>query len=199
MLLPDLSGLRSNLLGSLMLGLIVGIKHIPRGPVNFLVPEFVRTVEQAVALYETARENLGHATRDGALVGFVRASGDLEVAYMVLNKAMRIGEALVASEQTILPKDRLPSEAARRKLRLMRNAIEHEVEPIKEGRGGEGEALALEVRASFARIADESGMHVAEHHELAGWVRALHGLATDLVAEPETWFRGSVDGARSAG
>jgi hypothetical protein len=129
----------------------------------------------------------------------VRASGDLEVAYLVLNKAMRIGEALVGSPQMIGPKDRLPGEAARRKLRLMRNAIEHEVEPIRDGRGGKGNPLALEVRATCARIADETGTHVTEHHELAGWVRKLHGLAADLAADPEAWFRDSVDGALPAG
>jgi hypothetical protein len=61
--LPDLSGLRSDLLGNLTLGLIFGMKRLQRGPVNFLVPEFVRTVEQAFELYEKARENLEQATR----------------------------------------------------------------------------------------------------------------------------------------
>jgi hypothetical protein len=167
------------------------MKSFPPGPVPFLVMEFVRTVEQTVDLYQKARERLEGSSRSGALIGFVRAAGDLEIAYLVLNKAMRIGEALVRSPDTTVGKAWLPSEADRNRLRLMRNAIEHEVEPITAGRGGKGESLALEVRAAFAQIADDSGTLTATHEELARWIRTLHELAAGIVEQPEAWVRAS--------
>jgi hypothetical protein len=166
-------------------------KGFPAGPAQFLVTEFVRTVEQALDLYEKARQSLEESSRSEALIRFVRASGDLEVAYLVLNKATRIGEALVQSPESTVSKARLPAEADRHRLRLMRNAIEHEVGPIKAGRGGQGDSLSLEVRGASAQIADESGTYITTHQEVADWVRTLHGLAADLIEHPDAWVRAS--------
>jgi hypothetical protein len=189
--LPDLSGLSSDLYGGLMLSMGIG-RGFPPGPAQFLVTEFVRTVEQVLSFYERARHQLEASSRSQALVGFVRACGELEIAYIVLNKAMRIGDAVISSSETNVTnaaRNRLPSDADRARLTRMRNAIEHDVEPIRAGRGGQGDSLALEVRATLAQIADENGTVVATHDELARWLHTLHSFASELVDEPDEFIR----------
>ena len=118
---------------------------------------FVRTFDHALRQYETARTNVVEATEQQQLVAYMRGCADMEAAVIFLNKAMRLGVALMESPETKIGKDQIPSKADRDRLRKMRNAVDHDDGPILAGRGGTGENLALTLGSTQMGIADEPG------------------------------------------
>jgi hypothetical protein len=187
--MPDLSGLANNLLGDWVLSSTF-IASFPPGPAAFLVSTFVRLVEDALRSYEEARSRLETASREEHLVEFVRGCSDMEDTFWVLHRATRVAVALVRSPETKLDYSQVPAEADREKLRKMRNAIDHDEEPIVGGCAGKGDSLALEVRSNEMSITDRDGVvQTVTHDQFAGWIRTLHALAAELIAHPRDWAK----------
>jgi hypothetical protein len=186
--LPDLSELNSDLTAKLMLNLILG-RSFPPGDAQHLVTSFVRLTESALRRYEEARLRLGRSAGEGSLVEYVRGQDDMELALIVLHRAMRHAVALKQSRETKVGKTELPDDADRERLRRMRNAIDHGDSPIVAGLAGKGQILALSIRENDMTIEDDKGTLTATHEEVGGWVRSLHGLAVDVISDPERWIR----------
>ena len=91
------------------------------------------------------------AERD-SLLDYLRGVDDMELTYMSLHRAMRLAEGLMKSPLTRVRNSQLPSLAERDTLRSMRNAIEHNNQPIIDGLAGKGQTLALFVREGDATI-----------------------------------------------
>jgi hypothetical protein len=102
---------------------------------------------------------------------------------------MRLAEALKDSRETIVGNGQLPSKVHRDLLRAVHNAIDHDDEPIRRGRAGKGEALALEVQEETIAIDGEHGHLSVDQEDLGAWVRQLHELTVALTNDPANWVR----------
>jgi hypothetical protein len=110
------------------------------------------------------------------------------VTVWLLHRAMRVGVALVKSAETKVSYRELPLEPDREQLRKMRNAIDHDDEPIIRGRAGKGEALSLEAGSTQMSIADEDGVaQTVTYEQFASWIETLHKLAWELIQHPHSW------------
>jgi hypothetical protein len=93
----------------------------------------------------------------------------MEVAVTALHRAMRLAEGLMRSPETTVGKQDVPADTDRDLLRLMRNAIDHNNQPIIEGRAGKGQTLALWVGSDDSTIDDASGTQTVTHAQLGQW------------------------------
>ncbi len=187
--IPELPDARGGGLGAWVLrtGIFGGF---PPGKAQFLATTFVRTFDHALRRYETARTNVTEAAEKQQLVAYLRGIADMEAAVIFLNKAMRLAARLVESQETRIGKDRLPSHADRDKLRKMRNAIDHDDEPILDGRAGTGEILSLALGSTQMAIADEAGEErIVSYEQFASWLEKLHDLVWALIDDPESLSR----------
>jgi hypothetical protein len=186
--LPDLSGLDDKLTANYILSVTYG-RAFPPGEAQHLVTAFVRSMDGTLRRYEEARLRLERSALQDSLVEYLRGADDLEVAFMVLHRPMRLAEGLMNSLQTAVGKNQLPSKGDRDLLRMMRNALDHINQPIIDGRAGKGEPLQLEVGNDDATVADAAGTHTVSHIRFGGWVRTLYELAVDLTDSPQHWIR----------
>jgi hypothetical protein len=185
--LPDLSGLDVDLVANLLLSMTLRAA-LPPGEAQHLFTAFVRSTESALRCYERARLQLEYSTEHG-VASYIRGQADLELTFMALNRAMRLAEALKDSRETSVGNGELPSKPHRDLLRAVRNAIDHNDEPIRKGRAGKGEALALEVQQATIAIDGEQGHLSVDQADLGVWVRQLHELAVSLTNDPANWVR----------
>jgi predicted exporter len=186
--IPDLSGLDSNLTANLLLSMSIG-RGFPASNAQHLVTAFVRTAESALRRYEAARAQLAAAGAGGNLAGYFRGLDDMELTFMALNRAMRLAVALKESPETKVSRADLPSKDEQRRLRRMRDAIEHREGPIKANQAGIGKTIALTVSESQSTIEDDSQGYTTTHVELAYWIQLIHALAVRLTNEPDAWSR----------
>lgn len=185
--MPDLSDLAAGLLSAWFLHATF-IESFPPGRAAFLSSSFVRATEHTLRQYQDARNRLERASREEALMEFLRGCNDLEFTCIGLHKAIRLAEALMHSRETKVTAGQLPPSKDRDRLRKVRNAIDHDDEPIMAGRAGSGESLSLEVGSHTMNIADRDRVNqVLAHNEFAGWIRVLHGVAIDLIEHPSAW------------
>lgn len=185
--LPDLSGLDVDLVANLLLSMTVRVA-LPPGEAQHLLTAFVRSIESALRCYERARLQLEYSSEHG-VASYIRGQADLELTFMALNRAMRLAEALKDSRETTVGNGQLPSKAHRYLLRAVRNAIDHNDEPIRKGRAGKGEALTLDVGETTIAIDGEKGPLSVEQADLGTWVFQLHELAVAITNDPGRWIR----------
>lgn len=186
--LPDLSALDDKLVANYMLDTMHG-RVFPSGDAQHLVTAFVRSTESALRRYEQARLQLEYADEKDNPVERLRGADDLSVAFMVLQRAMRLAEGLMQSPETTVRKGDLPSDGDRDLLRRARNAIEHIDDPIRDRRAGKGSSLELEVRSDDSTIGADSETLTVAHARFGEWVRTLHELAVNLTSRPQDWVR----------
>ena len=186
--LPDLSTLDDNLAANLMLSMSIG-RGFPPGEAQHLVTAFARATETALRAYERARIEL--VGSDDKVFAYLRGCDDLQLALMALNRALRLANAIKGSSETVVSNADLPPEDGQRRLVEMRNALDHNSDPILDGQARLGLALALEVGPSDLSIS-RNGRHVlVSQAELGGWIRTLHSLVVSLTDDPDRWRRTS--------
>jgi len=187
--MPDLSELGDRLIEALIRSVAFG-RSFPAGKAQFLVTTFIRTTESAIHCYERARLGFERSMAEDSLPQYLRAINDMELTFMALNRAMRLAEDLKSSPETTVDNGDLPRQPGRDQLHEMRNAIDHNNQPIKDGRTGKGQALTLEVQEHDMSITDKDGTtQTVRHTVFAGWIRKLHSLACSLIHHPERWAR----------
>lgn len=188
--IPDLSGLDERLTANLSVSLSIG-RGFPPGDAQHLVTGFIRTTEGALRRYEQARVRLQRSADEDSLVGYWRGLDDMELTFVALNRAMRFAEALKTSHETDVGKGDLPRGAERDQLRVIRNAINHNVQPILDHHAGVGHTLVLRIGEddmTIDTIERDSGAvttHQVAHADMARWLRKLHELAVDLINNPD--------------
>lgn len=166
------------------------------GKEQFLVTSFVRAVDSSLRCYERARTALVDAGRKDSLIEYLKGCDDLEVAVVALNRAMRLAEALRRAPATAIGKGVVPPQNDQRELSEVRNAIDHNVDPILDGEAGEGLPLSLGVTENAISINRKGTVLTVTQAAFGEWMLALHELATTLAAEPRTW---KLPAPRSAG
>lgn len=186
--LPDLSRLDTELTANYLLS-IVFRGAFPPGTAQHLVTTFVRSIEIALRRYLDARAPFEESVARDSLRAYLRGVSELEVTFIALHRAMRLADAIVRSSETLVPNGHIPTRDERDRLRLMRDAIEHNDEPILTGRAGTEETLMLFVREHDSTIDHKGTTYVATHTELGAWIAQLHQLAVTLTNEPEQWTR----------
>lgn len=190
--LPDLSQLDSELTANYLRS-IAFRGSFPPGTAQALVTTFVRSVELALRRYADAWVQFEESVARNSLRAYLRGVSELEVTFIVLHRAMRLAAAIVRSDETLVPNGHIPTRDERERLRIMRDAIEHNDQPILDGRAGRDETLALFVREEDSTIDTRGSPYVVTHAELGAWLTQLHQLAVTLTNEPEKWAR-DVDG-----
>jgi hypothetical protein len=185
--LPDLSDLTDDLLGRWALSITL-IDCFPPGVAQFLVSGYIRTVEAALRRYNRARGQLETASREGKVIAFMRGCSEMETTVWLVHKAIRWGVALAKSPETKVSSRELPAGRDRERLQAIRNALDHDDEPVRDGRAGQGDALSLEVRSRDMTIHDLNGHdQTVTFDALAEWMRKLHALAVELIDRPSEW------------
>jgi hypothetical protein len=189
--LPDLSGLDNALTANHMLEMTFRGTGFPRGEASGLVTALVRTTESAVEAYGRARGSLIDAINRNSFGTYLKGLSEMEISVTALDRAMRVAERLIRSEETTVGEGDLPSKGARTRLSRMRNAIDHVDKPIAAGRFGGGEYLFLYVNDCDLLIHDGGGELRVKQTDLGDWVHQLHGLAASLTGDPLAWRRGN--------
>lgn len=108
---------------------------------------------------------------------------------MAVNRTMRLAEELCRSKLTSIDPLQIPSPADQQRLRDMRDAIEHNDDPILKGEAGVGLALALDVTDTDLSINRKGRIVTVSQAEFGGWTRDLHVLAKNLATDPGSWRR----------
>ena len=201
--LPDLSGLRKDLLTQRYLqqlvmiaatGGIGGYSAVPdlrRYAAQQLGDAFVRTVDTAIVEYELARADV--ALFDGTLMSpYFGASSHFDACVVALWRAVRYlnhmhrrefldpdGQPLVPSGHVLVGTQ--PWAAAAQKIKDFRDVVEHMEERIVEEAFEMGDAVYIEVKPSGIVIDDRDRVqHELRYEELAGWLSALHAIAARI-------------------
>jgi hypothetical protein len=155
----------------------------PAGP---LLAHLARLTDKAILEYESARASLDafiKGRRGGRLTDLFRAYDHLETCIDAVARAANFAEALRTDPgpPTIHLKQ-LPTVAARDRVRLVRNAIQHAEEDLLKGKTPQvtGRPSLLIARDKSLGVA-RKGMYI-RYGDLANWITRYHDLVRDLIS-----------------
>lgn len=180
--MPDLSGLPSKT------SLDVALNRMfcgagPRDRVSYaLLMNYNRVVDLLVEDYEAARRSMLEATQstgDVPLHALLSAIGHLENCVTTTLRAMRFAQRLRNKSRGVIvpPKLAVLSGAVERRVRDIRNAIEHLDSQLASGNWQASDPLCLMVYEDRLELA---GYHI-RYGELAQWITELHDLAVSTA------------------
>ena len=178
---PDLTDCRSVRV-HYTLRMVFHSAELPQGDNGRLVLLFLQVVDKTFREYSAGRavlESYASSANESHLYheGVSRFETCINSVVRALRLADRIARGVGAPEVNRLTRRRLT--LALDALRPLRDATEHMDEDITGGKVAEGEAHALMVAQDGATL--EIAKYRLTFTELAGVLRQLHGLATELI------------------
>ena len=173
--MPSLEDLKSEM-GTLILNRVFR-RGGPRNTVSYArVMNLVRLVSNAIDAYESGRESFGVFVGKYAVLGpLLSATDHLEHCINCASRAIRFAESIRSDPYEHKPLLARNTEVLRvsKRIKNLRNAIEHLEKNIGAGKISQGEYFMLHVRADTLELAG----CVVRHEELARWLRQLHEFA----------------------
>jgi hypothetical protein len=177
--MPSLEHLDSKNTLNVMLNGLVGGRGVPGLPGRPQGSYAARLLDKTILSYESARVELTKYVQresENTMAPLVRALDHLETTVDSLYRLSCFIERLRRNPAVPeIDAALLPSKVAKRRIRAMRNAIQHADEHIHEGRLEESWLLVCEDRVELAR-------HVISYDELAAWIEGFHDTLKPLLA-----------------
>ena len=185
--MPDLSGESDKKI----LGHLLNVIFRGGGPKDWQADafshNFVRLCDLATHEYELAREALVEQvnTPNNVMSPLFRAVGHFEQCFSALQRALLFAHHKKGPK---LPHSDVLSKRVRKRLRNIRNAIEHTDRDLRKGRISENKQIMLIVKSDSVEL----GGNEIYYNELAEWIRSLNKLAEFVVSycESETKTKG---------
>jgi hypothetical protein len=137
---------------------------------------FIRLCDQATKEYELARQALMEqvSTPNNVMSPLFQAAGHFEQCISAIRRAIRFSRHKKGPR---LPRTEVLSDRVEKKLRDMRDAIEHTDSRIRKGQIVDGDPIMLMVKSDSIEL---GGVEIY-YDELARWIKQLNGLA-EVVA-----------------
>ena len=181
--MPSLSHLDSaNALNALLNMLLSGVT--PLSPAaQALVTNLTRLSDKAVTEYENARAALDrYLDPDHPLSEMFRTFDHQETCLDAVDRAGRHAEALRRFPgPPRITMSQLPTPQARKRVRHIRNAIQHAEERVLDGKTGAGTGRpAGLIATSRSLVAGQRGIYI-RYDWLASWITIYHDLVRDLI------------------
>lgn len=156
------------------------------GPHSYGVQiNLVRLTDKTIVEYEAARTSLDCYVPNGPLSDLVRTCDHLETCVETLARVVKHAATLRRLPGLPrIPKSRLPSPAAQKRVIDARNAMQHAENDIVAGRTGHGTGR------SVGLIALDTTLHVGKkgsylrYADLAAWIEVYHNLVRALIFSP---------------
>jgi len=178
---PDLSDCRS-VTAHYTLRMVFHSAELPKGDNGRLVLLFLQVVDKAFREYGAGRAVLdAYASSANESRLYHEGVGRFETCINSVVRALRLADRIARAVATpdVNRHTRTRLILALDALRPLRDATEHMDEHINSGKLAEGEAHALMVAQDGATL--EIAKYRLTFTELAGVLRQLHGLATEII------------------
>ena len=181
--MPDLSGLNSKVILTLMLNSIFRGTKTTDAHESALVSSYVRLTDKSLLAYQSTRSALleyVNAPSNRPLSALFRAIDYMETCVGSMKRALLFANAIAdRNGQLVSPNHPLLASDAFPRLKKIRNAIEHMDERIADGKAGPGTSapMALLVKSDNIELSGEE----ISYQDLSQWLTQLHQIAEDLV------------------